>query len=241
MHPADELRVVSYSDAALDWNAMAAKFGGESSNRVDVVRRYATTRDPKLVVAKPGEKLTWFVLQRIDADVLERVMAGESEYQRNSRAFQEAVIRVEDLVSNIDARLIPELRATGRRQVGPLEIPRMSDEDMRLIAPEYRQEIGGVALARSFLAPKTGAYYPLQSTFQLTLMAKMQSVVAEAVGTARTLDGELRLEEASTDRSSDTATDVTATGTATGSRGTQSTGAGARGRRRKRPSKGSKR
>ena len=233
MQTLGELRVVSFADAALDWDAMAAAEAAErgTAKRIDVVSRYARCRDPKMVRELPGQRLTWFVLRRIDVDVLDWVMAAESEYLRHSRAFQHAVVRIEDLVS-MDGREIAQVRPEASRQVGPVTIEHLSDAQMRMIAPQYREEIGGVALDRSFLAPKSAAFYRLPRSFQLTLMSKMQSVAAEAVKAAATLDSSKAQEEGPTPDATGSGTGATATAKATSPKKRRSRAKGARGKSR---------
>ena len=202
-----EIRVVSFADPALDWQQMAVDYGRDSGKEsLAVVKEYAETRDASLVREVPGKRLTWWTLRRIDVDMMEHIMSASGRLRQCSLALQYGLVRVENFVHG--GRTHPLIQPEGRRSVGPVEIPHMSDDQMRMFAPQHREEIGGVALDRSFLAEGTEVAYLLPRSFQLILMSKMRQVAAEAVRAAEELRGKVRQAQAQTESDSGSPTDA---------------------------------
>jgi hypothetical protein len=112
-------------------------------------RRYLQFRDnPQELKIVAGRKPTVFVCSDIQASIFNRyVMGGETEVERNTRAFQVGVTGVRNLVSRVDGEARPDPRPSGEIGDGKM----WSDEEMDMFAPVYQQDVGSVLLMRSAL------------------------------------------------------------------------------------------
>lgn len=166
-HSTKHLRVASVGDSAMDLHAMGA----------DGVTEYMQTRDPELVKCKPGMKLTWFTIRRIKTSMYTSYVApATSESSQHARAFQMAVVKVEDLVTP-EGDHHPVYTPT--RQEGDLLY--IGDSQIDDFSAGQLDEIGQVAMQRSRLSPKAPVYYrPLRS-----LLAVCQSRTAQEARLSR--------------------------------------------------------
>lgn len=233
------LRLVSIADPALDWPEMARAHTGSESKYANAIQEYAQSRDPSMVREVPGQQLVWFTIRRLDAAVMDVVLSQDNDHYQHRTAFKYAVERIDNLTA-LDGTRKPRVEGEDERRVDGVPVPYLSEKQMAWIAPQYLDEIGGVAFARSFLAPTTGVSYPLPRSWRLLLKAKTSQVVADAARMLRTRGSEPSPEGDTRASSGAAATDAPATGEATSDGTPPSTDSGARSKRRKRPSKRSK-
>lgn len=152
------LEIVSIGDTALDREAMGAN-----------VAKYATTRDPSLLVFKEGVSPTWFVLQPIETGLFLRgVMREGDEIGRFVAAFGLAVKEIRALTTS-DGRNVQLFRPEGYLTTASGRRFMWSDEELSLVSPAVVMEIGSVAFARSFLDPKAGGGFPPPPHWELVL------------------------------------------------------------------------
>jgi hypothetical protein len=233
------LRVVSVADSALDWLEMAREFSGSEAKCATVIEEYATTREASMVREIPGQKLTWFTIRRLDAAIMDLVLSQENDHMRHRVALKYAVVRIDNLTA-LSGEQVARLEGEEERRIDGVPVPHLSEKQMAKIAPQYVDEIGGVAFALSFLAPTTAAYFPRPRSWRLLLLTKTSQVVAETDQRFRT-DAK-RQSQADEDKASSgaPATDAPATGSATADGTPPSTPSAAPSGRRKRPKKRSK-
>lgn len=181
-----EIRVCSLQDSALDLEAMSEQIDPKTGQKrgLSVIEQYATTRDESLIVGREGEPITWFVIRRLDVRQAEHAMSASTDAERNRRAFMGAVVKISDLTTQ-DGSVVSEFRPSGTRHVDGLDVPVLTDADLACIALSYVQEIGGIAFARAFLAPKGALRYPLPPHFSLMLTSQVASLVARERDLAR--------------------------------------------------------
>lgn len=230
------LRVVSIADAALDWPEMAKAYTGTEGKYASAIQEYAQSRDEKMVRELPGKSLTWFTVRRLDADIVDLALSQVSDHMKHRFSLQYAVSRIENL-TGLDGQVYARLEPEDERRVDGVPQMFLSARQMALIAPQYVEEIGGVAFARSFLAPTTGVRYPLPRSWRLLLETKTHQVVADAAARLRSRGKEPPQEGATKATSGDSATAATATGKATGASTSRSTDSDAPSKRRRKRSK----
>ncbi len=139
----------SLADSAVDIDAMGVVVCGD----------YMRQREPALLKFVPGKKPTVFVCSDIPASVFSRyVMAGDTDVERNRRAFQAGVIKVRNLVSRIDGEKRAEVEPEDAVQLRDRKI--WADDRLDLFAPVYQQEIGSVLLMRSAVPFGSSVTYP---------------------------------------------------------------------------------
>ena len=154
-HSDKEIRIASVGDSAMDLLAMnAIDDSGESR---DGLRKYLQTRDPDLVVAKPGMEITWFTIRRIKTSVFASHVAPKAtDSSKHVAAFQMGVVKVDSLVSpdgTFHRTYTPQSGDNSMKWIGPDELDSFS--------PGQLDEIGQVCMQRSELDPKaiTGEKY----------------------------------------------------------------------------------
>lgn len=132
------LPVVSLYDSALDVGKM------------DLVE-YASTRDPDLVVEKPGVKATWFNLQPLSTRAFQGLIQplADREAERRCVAFQLSVASVDHLVTR-DGRKVAAYMVNGSQRIGDIELKMLADEQLDDFWPSVVDEIGEVAYRRGF-------------------------------------------------------------------------------------------
>lgn len=154
------LDIVSIGDTALDRDAMGS-----------ALAKYATSRDPELLVFRDGVSPTWFTVDPIETGLFLRgVMRESDEIARFASAFRLGVREVRGLVTT-DGRTTqlyrPEgymVTSSGRRYV-------WEEHELALVSPAVVMEVGSVAFARSFLDPKAGGGFPPPPHWELVLQA----------------------------------------------------------------------
>lgn len=208
------LRVVSCADPALDWIQMSRDFTGSDAKYVTAIEEYRAGRDPAMVREMPGRKLTWFTVKRLDAAIMDLVLSEPNEHAKYRMAFKYGVSRIENL-TGLDGNERARVEGEDERMVNGIPTPTLSESQMAWVAPQYVEEIGGIAFARSFLAPTTAARYPRPRSWRLLLEAKISQVVAETAASLRQAAREKRQAEESTGPSGEPATDAPATAGAT--------------------------
>jgi hypothetical protein len=147
-------KVLSIIDPAIDWER------GVVTRKA--VEQYHVYRKPEIIeaVLKPGAMPTWFYLREIPEELWETFVevGNDATHKalRYRRAFQAAVVRVENLVG-----------ATGQilgRNFEPASVTSngcLLDEECRRFAFSERLEIGAVAYQRSFFPPRIGGIFHL--------------------------------------------------------------------------------
>ncbi len=155
-----EFKTVSANDPAIDRAATGRKG----------LVAFGETRDMKHLVFLPGAKPVVYHLKEISHSRMTRwVMSSESEPEQCSRAFQAAVIRIDDLAAADGIKLGPGWVPP---MIGDLD-PLMADEAMERFPLFAILEIGGVAYRRSFFGPSTTLTYALPPMLAAHLDAQM--------------------------------------------------------------------
>jgi hypothetical protein len=161
MDDSETLEVVSVFDSAMDHEAM----GGD-------VMRYAVTRDLSLVKTKPGHELTRFWLRWMTRDEMRWVKSAPGDDQRDERAFQFAVTKIENLVTRPpDSKLRKLLLPSGGIAVTSGRSQALSSDEMDQVPDCYIEDIGGVAFIRSHMGNAPGLSYPLPDSWRRGLVA----------------------------------------------------------------------
>lgn len=150
--------VVSVLDDALDVVSM----GGD-------LQAYRSERDPDLIREKPGNTLTRFYVGRMRASVLEGYVAqAANDYESFIRAFRVGIAKVTHLV-DIMGITHETVEPSSSFHLGGTEVRCFSDEQMELIAPVYKQEIGQAAWSMSFFGRATKPYFHQPPSLLLAL------------------------------------------------------------------------
>lgn len=167
MHSTTPLRVVSILDPALDTQAMG-----------DDVLTYAQSRDEKLIKPKFDGRLCWFYLRRIPNSLYQRyVLEAPSESARHARAFQCAVMQVENLPTENGVLDLVVPQQSVKIVGGEMQI--LTDAQMELFAPLYTIEIGEVANTRSFLPAGSALCLAVRGSLALVLETRVSQDAAE--------------------------------------------------------------
>ena len=133
----ERFKAVSVLDPALDMT-------------VQETVQYYGSRDFSLVRVLPGEKAMVFHCREVPHALWESyVAAADNVRERNKRAFQAGVEKVENLAQN-DGTTIPSWAPTLRLERFK-DVVIMSDEEAALFSPAEREEIGSVIYTNSFL------------------------------------------------------------------------------------------
>jgi hypothetical protein len=149
--------VVSVLDPAIDTESMP----------IEDMIKYYESRDTALLKFKPGRQPQRYHLREVKQSVWESwVMASELESVRHLRAFMCSVIRVDNILQRDGSILSAPWEPSNR------EAASMLDGDVERFSASDRAEIGAVAFARSFLAPRTVKTYPLPPTLRPSLAAR---------------------------------------------------------------------
>lgn len=163
-------RIVSVSDAAIDWLEMAG----------DAVE-YLRTRDENLLKFVPGKEPTWFYLRDISTTTfMKYVGTPKQDDEKFLRAFSMGVAKIENLVTRDgDAKRVVE--PEGARGA------HFTDEQIDAVFPDYVREIGMVAFERSRLGKARAAASPLPQWLGHLLVARLHQ---DAVNLSKTLTSE---------------------------------------------------
>ncbi len=139
-----EFKTVSAGDPAIAREAMTKKQLGD----------FATTRDMKHLVMKPGARAVTFTLKDIPhREFIRWVNAPDNENEKYERAFECALKSVDNL-PNKDGTTMPTWEP-------PRENDMMSEEAMSRFPAGVILEIGGVAYRRTFFGQWTTPTYAL--------------------------------------------------------------------------------
>jgi|GEM_PF-4879369 len=233
------LRVVSVADPALDWQAMALAHSGSDTKYANAIEEYRSSREPSMVREEPGKKLVWFTLRRLDSAIMDLVLSQDSEHYKYRTALKYAVTRIENL-TGLDGTFYPRLEPEEERRVDGVPVPNLSERQMALIASMYVEEMGVIAFAKSFFPPTSAVCFPRPRSWELLLKTKAAQVAADAVRKFKEQTSDRPQEDAPKATSGDSGIAATATDEATGESTSPSTASGAPSRRRKRPSKKSR-
>lgn len=175
-------RVVSIADEALDTDAMDRAIG----KGVDGWQDYIRSRDISLVRAKPGQRLTEFVIRQIPNSVFGRyVQDGASEQERYRRAFQCGVAEIRNAPKWLDGG--GTVRPSFDMPTATTPLKCWSDEalEQEEFPWVWLEEVGSIAWARSFLRRTSGvSFVPPPSLVHVLVEIKSRAVAA-AVEAAR--------------------------------------------------------
>ncbi len=150
-------------------------FDPELEMNAQEIADYVGDRDEKQLRAKAGGRPTKFFIRRLDHKTLAYVRAAANEDDQRMRAFRCAVIKVENLRER-DTRdmLMPvwePQRIMESSKLATLEA--VTEAEAERFEYAEIQEIGGVALHRSFFPKWTGAKCPLLHSSQQMWMAEI--------------------------------------------------------------------
>lgn len=139
-----EFKTVSANDPAIDRERMTKK----------QMHDFATTREMRHLVLKPGAKPITFTLREIPhRDYIRWVNSPDNEHEKYERAFECALASVDNL-PNKDGTTLPTWAP-------PRDNDMMSEEAMSRFPAGVILEIGGVAYRRTFFGQWTTPTYAL--------------------------------------------------------------------------------
>jgi hypothetical protein len=156
--------VASCADEAIDLAAMDAE---------KTLKEWLQTREPSIERTVEGATVTRFHLAPIRQSVLDKyVHAAGNEYDLNRRAFQCGVSKIENLVSAETWETIPIFEPKGKIAASAGDVPMFSDKQLEHVSGGYKQDIGAICLARSFLAHASDppSQVPLYLLSQIALL-----------------------------------------------------------------------
>ncbi len=157
--------VVSVLDPAIDTESM----------RFEDMLKYRDKRDISLLKFKPGCQPQRYYLREVRDRVWEPWVAAAG-YDEDTgrptplaclRAFMCAVTRVDNILQR-DGSILPGAWSPA----GLPDAPSMLDADVERFSKSDRAEIGAIAFARSFLAPRTVETYPLSPTLRRAMVER---------------------------------------------------------------------
>lgn len=138
------------------------------------ITEFARTRDLSALTFTPGKRPVFYHVKLIDHDLFDSyVQTAGSDSERNARAFQCAVERVENFTALSGEHFLSWV-PTGQQAGAPY----VSDDEKKLFSPADRQEIGAVAYWRNFLPPDIGPYFRAPPT-SVAVWVAMVSLRAE--------------------------------------------------------------
>lgn len=118
------------------------------------LNNYSKTRSEADIKAKADCKVTWFHLKPIPAGIYQRLIGtAGTEGERQMFAFMYSVAKVENWVSPDESGKMDLWEPSGSIQVSGGKEKICSDDDLDKFSHEQIQEIGAIALRRSFLGP----------------------------------------------------------------------------------------
>lgn len=204
----DLLRVASIADTAIDTKAMSEP--GESGRML--VTEYLENRDPDLVKAVPGSKVTWFYTRRLRSGEFNTyVRTASTDQEQYQRAFAIGVVKIENFSEVGSKNVIPEYKPDGEGRQGQGSISYFTDDQLDAIAPAFIEEIGAVIWQRSFLAHMPEVSYPPRPSSKLVWANRRYQDAVDVANLARAQSSEPPPEADPTDEPGDADTAATAT------------------------------
>lgn len=167
------LRVASIADPAIDVPEMNRTPTGDTHGTLLI--RYIVERRPADLRIKAGREndVVWFTVARIATSRFRRFVNAEGdENLRRERAFQAAVVRVDNLVRVDTGTREPTFTPRSLRGGEPEAVCAWGADELEMVAPAYVEEIGQIAYTRGFLAHVTAPSFPVLPSFPATLAAR---------------------------------------------------------------------
>lgn len=175
LHSSKPKKVISVNDPAINFNET-----GYSN-----LRKYAEERDINHLKLKETEQPTYFYLMPIKTNVFENFVQGATtDGEKLRRAFQLAVVKIEnfmDRYGNFHKEFKPEGEINGPQG----EIKHLDEDQMELVSPQEKEEIGEVAYKDCFLAPKVKKRYHLSAISNALLLDQIYRDAEENLLTAQ--------------------------------------------------------
>lgn len=150
-------------------------FDPELEMDAQAIADYVGERDEKQLKTKAGGRPTKFFIRRLDHKTIAYVRAASNEDDQRMRAFRCAVVKVENLRERDTRELLMPVwepqRILESSKLATLEI--VTEAESERFEYAEIQEIGGVAMHRSFFPKWTGAKSPLLHSSQQMWMAEI--------------------------------------------------------------------